>query len=462
MINQLNNNFFTKEDLSLFESAAIFSFCQVLKTRGMENQMATFDLFVRDMPKNRNFLLFGGLEEIINGIINWKFNKEDVAVLLNYGLIKEELAKYLEKFKFTGSVMAMKEGTVFFPNEPIIRITAPIIEANILFMFLINAVSSNTIFMSKAARSVLAAKGKPVFTNGGRAQGFEAGAKFVRSAYIAGLIPALQLSPLLKYKIPLPEKIIKSTFHSYIKAFPSELEAMMAFVEEFPDDEATLIVDTYDFEKGIMNAIKVCEHLKKKNKKIFSIFIDSGDLYGRTCRAREKLNSAGFSDVKIMVASNLNEWRVKGLMDKKIPCDSFMAITELATSYDDPKLEIVYKMCQLQDGDKIRQTMKLAPGKKSYPGVKQVFRTKEEDVFKKDIIGLENEKINGEKLLEPIIKEGKLAYDLPHITDIKKYAENQLKFLPDEYKRLETQSNYPVEISNGLSKLTEYTESKMV
>lgn len=459
--NNLNKYFITKEDLPLFESAATFSFCQVLLKKKMHRTVATFDLYVRDMPQNRNFLIFGGLEEVALNILEWKFTDRHLKILLKNKIIDKKFAAYLKKFKFSGTLKAMKEGTIFFPGETIIRITAPIIEANLFLIFLCNAVASNTIFMSKTIRSVLAAKEKTLLTNGGRAQGFEAGIKYVRASYLVGFAPALQLSPLVKHQIEIPN-IIKSTFHAYIKAFSSEYEAFKAFTDEFPDNEATLIVDTYNFENGVKNAIKICQYLKIKNKKIAYIFIDSGDLHARSVYARKLLDKADFKDVKILVASNLNEWRIKKLIDKKTPCDAIMAITELVTSYDDPKLEIVYKMAELREGNKVRQTMKLAKNKISLPGRKQIYRIEKNNKFVKDIIGLDNEKIIGEKLLKTIIKNGKLVYTFPKLEEIKKYIKSQINKLPEKYKRLETQkNNYQVEISKKLNILIKETKLRM-
>jgi nicotinate phosphoribosyltransferase len=448
--------FFTDDEMALFEVSATFAFCHVFHKKGMEKTIATFDLFVRDLPANRNFMLFGGLEEIIQYILKLRFTNQQMKVLQDNGLIGKELAAYLKKFKFSGSVCAMPEGTVFFPGEPIVRITAPIIEANLLYVALLNITVSNTVFLTKAIRTALVAGGKTLLTNGGRAQGMEAGSKFVRAAYLAGFTTTLQLSGVLKFNIPLPDKFLKSTFHAYIKAFPTELEAMLAFVEVFPNNEATLMLDTYNLETGLENAIKVCQKLKEKGQSIHSVFVDSGDLFQGAVIVRKRLNEAGFPNVKIILASNLNEYKVKALVDKGVPADSFMVITELATSADDPKLEVVYKMAEIDDGKSVRQTMKLAPGKKSLPGKKQVYRVEEGGKFKKDIIGLEEDSIAGKGLLVPMIEKGKLIYLLPRLEDIRQYIKDQVTKLPDKYKKLEVQDPpYLVEISPKLQNISE-------
>lgn len=455
------SHLFNDDDLPLFESASSFAFCQVFKKQGMDKMIGTFDVVVRDMPTNRNFMIFGGLEEIIVSILNWNFREHHIKVLRENNIIGDEFASYLKSFKFSGSISAMKEGTVFFPGEPIIRITAPIVEANLFYIFLLNAVVSHTVFMSKTIRSVIAAKDKIILTNAGRAQGFEAGTKFVRAAYLVGATPALQLSPVLKWGISLPQKFVKSSFHAFIKAFPTELAAMSAFAEQFPDREATLMVDTYNFEQGVKNAIKVCEQLKKKGGGLASIFIDSGDLHERAVWTRKQLDDAGFTDVKILLASNLNEWRMQELLEKKTPCDFFMAITELATSSDDPKLEIVYKMAEINDGKSIRQTMKMSSRKKSLPGCKQVYRQEKHGKIIKDIIGLEKENIEGRKLLTPMVQDGQLIYQLPRLDEIKDYIKIEVEKLPDKYKRLKVQEpTYKVEISSALNKIVKDFEKK--
>jgi len=451
------DHFFTDEDLPLFEVTATFAYCQVLLKENKGHEIATFDLTVRDLPKNRNFMIFGGLEEIVCKIKNWRFSSEQIDVLKKTGLIGSEMAEYLSDYKFSGSIEAMPEGTVFFPGEPILRLTAPIVEANLFYVFFVNCVPSYTIFMSKAIRSVIAAEGKTVVSNGGRALGFEAGAKYVRSAYLTGISTRLQLSPLLKYKIDMPKGLFKTTFHAFIKAFPTEMEAFKAFVKEYPDHEAGLMIDTYDIVQGLKNAIEIGIELKKNGKGLAAIFIDSGDLVRNSKHARKCLDKAGLTDVKIVIASNIDEWKIAKLIRAKAPVDFFMAITELTTVADDPKLEIVYKMAELRDGEKVRYTMKHTPGKRSLPGRKQVYRFIEKNVYTKDVIGLDGGKNTGQPLLVPIFEKGKLVYTLPKLDYIKEYIEDQVAKLPEQYKKLTVQRHpYKVDLSAELSELVYY------
>jgi len=453
--------YLTSDDMPLYEGTATFAFCNVLFKKGMGNSIATFDLLVRDMPNNRNFMLFGGLEEMIVHILKLRFKDKHIKSLLKAGLIDKEFSAYLKKFKFSGSVYAMPEGTPFFPGEPVLRVIAPVIEAHLFYLSFLTILISNTVFLTKAIRVSLAAGEKSLLTAAARAHGFEAGYKLVRSAYLTGFSTSIQLSPGEKLKIPIPVKIYKSTFHSYIKSFPTEFEAMMSFAERFSDGEATLMVDTYGLENGMESAIKVCQKLKEKGKSINAVFVDSGDLYEGAVYARKKLDEAGLPNVKIVLASNMDEWKIKKVLDKGAPVDSFMVVSDLSVSLDDPKLEVVYKMAELDDGKTVRQTMKLSVGKKSFPGRKQVFRIEKDGKFVKDTIGIENENVTGEKLLIPMIKKGKLAYKLPRLEEIKEYIKKEVKKLPEQYKQLEVQSPvYPVAISLKMQELIEEVEKQ--
>ena len=443
---------FCEEDLCLYEIQNIFTACALWLENNMQDQVATYDLMVRDMPKNRNFMLFGGLEEIIEGIKKWHYSDEDVSYLEKYGLATPKLAEYLRNFKFTGDICAMPEGTIFFPGEPIVRITAPILEGNLITMFLINAVSSNTIFMSKVVRSVIAAGGTKVAAGGGlRAQSFESAMKGSRAGYLVGAISGLP-SFYRKYNITPPGVSINA-YHAVIKSFPSEIEAMRAAAKLFPNNSRPM-VDTYDFEQGIENVITVSRELKEEGGSIAAITVDSGDLFERAVYTRKKFDEAGFSNIKIFLASNLNEKKIQELKRKGVPADLFLAVTELSTSTDDPKLEIVYKLSEIKNGDDIRPVAKFAKGKISYPGRKQVFRQIKNNQFEKDVIGLEKEKL-GIPLLQKMVENGRLIYHLPHLDEIQSYIKSRIKCLPPELLDIDEQHEYEVEISERLEELTE-------
>ncbi len=441
---------FTEEELPLVQFSQTFSACSVWLANGLHKQVATFDLFVRDMPANRNYLLFGGLEEIVSWIEKIRFTQEDINCLLKYEVVDSSFADYLKDFKFSGDVHALSEGTIFFPQEPIVRVTAPLIEAALLEIYLINAALSNTIFLSKACRLKTASQDKVIIGFGGmvRAQSFESGLKAARAGYLCGATSMPTLCVQKKYHLDEVKPIIQGQ-HLFIKSFSDELTAFRKFVELFPN-RGSFMVDTYDIEKGINNAIVLAKELKAEGKNLAGIMIDSGDIISLTKYARKKFDRAGLKSVKISVATNMDEYAVDKLVRAKTPCDFVVIGTEYNTVSDSPKLEMVYKLAQIQEGDNIRFTAKLSKGKISLPGKKQVFRKFSRDgKIKGDSIGFEDEKL-GKPLLEPYIKKGKIVKKLPGLTEIRRYTLAQLQKLPSRLKELNRYENYEVIISEKL------------
>lgn len=449
---------FTENDRHLFEIQNIFATTSLWLKHGMDKQIATFDIVVRDMPLHRNFLLFGGLEEIVDGILGWHYSKKDIDYLKYLKLIDVPTEKYLSNFKFTGDVWAMPEGTPFFNGEPVIRITAPLLEANLISMFLLNTPIAHTLFLSKIIRVVLAVKDKVLVTGCGlRSQSYESGIKAYRSAHIVGAKSAI-VSAHRKYNLP-PEGISINTYHAVIKSFPDELTAFRAAAEMFPNS-ARLMVDTYDFEQGLKNVVRISKELKKKGNTIAGITIDSGDLYERSCRARKVFDEADLSHIKITAASNLDEYKIKELVDRKAPIDIFLVATEINSLSDSPKLEVVYKLCELKDKMKTRYTAKYAKGKESYPGKKQVFRQiNKEGKMIGDIVGLEDESL-GTPLLQQFISGGKLCRKMPSLKEISDFTKKEVGNLPENLYSLDNTSPYPVSISQKLSKLFESTKKE--
>ena len=448
------SHLFTPEDLSTFEYNQIFSCCSIWLEEGMDGNIATFDLLVRDMPENRNFLVFGGLEEIMEGIKKWKYTDEQIQFLLENHVITRRFAEYLRTFAFSGDIWAMNEGSVFFPGEPIIRVTAPIIEANLLTMFLVNAVASNTPFLTKAVRCVLAAS--PADCNGiygVRAHSFESSMKSARNSYIAGTKGIALPSFYAKYKLPMPLALTIG-YHAFIKSFPDELSAMRAIAKYFPEQMITMI-DTYEVKQGIRNAIQVAKELKASGGSLKGIMIDSGDLLEISTMARNMLDDAGLTDVQISLASNLDEYKIHALKQQECPANAYLVVTEGVTVADAPKLEVVYKMAQIQDGEHVEYTAKLATGKVSYPGKKQVFRIGSDgDTY--DVVGLESEKIDGRSLLVEVIRSGECVYELPTLDEIKSYLKKELEVIPKDLLSISNKkADYRVDTSQGLKDLLE-------
>lgn len=268
---------FTPDDLTLFEYNQIFSCGSIWLKKGMENNWATFDLLVRELPRNRNYLVFGGLEEMVQGILSWKYSKDQIQFLLDHKVITPEFGRYLEEFSFSGDVFAMREGSIFFPGEPVVRIQAPIIEANLLTMFLINAMNSNTLFLTKAVRCVRSAFPKNCNgIYGVRAQSFESSLKSARNSYIAGTKAIACPAFFRKFGLQMPDALTIG-YHAFIQSFDSELGAMRAIAETFPD-RMMVMVDTYDLDSGLQNAVTVAKEIRARGKNFGGIVIDSGNL----------------------------------------------------------------------------------------------------------------------------------------------------------------------------------------
>lgn len=439
-------------DLPIMETNHTFASGSIWFTQKMSKRIATFDLVIREMPPHRNFLLFGGLEEIVQDLKNWRYTPGHIRYLSSVGVLNNRMKKYLRHYRFSGDVWAMREGTVFFPGEPVLRIRAPLIEANLFTLYFLNVVTSHTIFLSKAIRSVLAAPNKEILGGSARAQSIETNAKAVRALYIAGGgVPSSTAAICYKYNIPLLGAPTFFGQHAFIKSFDSELDGMRAFAKAFPDQTAFMI-DTYDIKRGLERAIQVALDLKKSGHKLRFIVIDSGDLEKLSKLARKKLDDAELDYVKIIVASNLDEYKLKKLISARTPADVFVVITELNTSSDAPKLEIVYKMAQLENKDEVKYTAKLTPGKSSLPGVKQVYRTYRNGVIMHDYIGLAHERL-GTPLLEPVFKSGKLVYKLPTLEHIRAYIKRQVRTLPKNLQSINREYDFHPRISPSLQQL---------
>lgn len=438
------------EDLSLYSLELNFATTSILYSHGFGDVTATFDLMVRDRPPHRNFLMAGGLESIIDFIRNITFSEDQIAHLLEQGRISKEFGQYLENFSFTGSLYAMPEGTVHFPGEPMIRITAPLIEANLLPDQLISLATVDTLYLSKLARLRIAAKDVKIAVGHIRGHGLDAGWRLGRCSQ---LFEDVNFSnPAFAMRLGQGSSPIIVGNHAFITSFPTELDAMRAITDSI--QMSSPMVDTYETKQGIKNAIIVADELKAKNKKLFAITIDSGNILTLARHARKELNKAGHTETLIVITGNLDEYKIAYLLKNRIPADAFLAVTEVITSSDSPKLEVVYKLAQVVRNNKITYKSKLAPGKQSFPGEKQVFRSIKNGKIVCDQIGLTSEQL-GEALLTPIFINGKLVYRVPNLNTMKSYVKQQLSLIPDKYLSLETDFEPPTKVSRKLKKLVE-------
>ena len=411
---------------------------------------ATFDLFIRRLPENRSYFLFAGLEQALQYLQSIKFTKQHLAYLKKQGF-SQDFLDYLRDFRFTGDVCAMPEGTVAFPNEPLIRVTAPIIEAQLVETFLLNTINLQTMIATKASRVVHAAKGKAVIEFGLRREhGIDAGMKVARSSYIAGCQGTSNVLAGQAYGIP----VFGTMAHSFVMSYPKEINAFRAFAKTFPT-KSTLLIDTYDDISGAEKAATVAKELETKGFRLGGVRLDSGDLARTSKKVRKILDDQGLAYTKIFASGDLDEFKIQELLSHGARIDSFGVGTKMGTSADRPYLDIIYKLCETMTADgSFAPIMKLSKDKITLPGRKQVYRF--EDAvgnFEKDVIALANEKIQDEPLLVKVMEKGKIIYDLPSLEEIRATATENLSKLSDDYKALSGASVYPVELSRDLLSL---------
>jgi nicotinate phosphoribosyltransferase len=418
-----------------------------------------FETFVRKLPLNRSYLVAAGLEQAIYFLMNIKFNEKHISYLNSLDTFKDvdqDFFEYLKRFKFTGTVWAVPEGTILFPNEPIIRVEAPIIEAQIVETYLLSTINFQSLIATKASRIVTAAKRKSSIIEFGsrRAHGPQAGLLAARASYIGGC--AGTSNALAGYKLGIP--VFGTMAHSYIMSFEKEEEAFKQFSRVFPS--GFLLVDTFDTIAAVKKIIRLGIHTN-------GIRLDSGDLYYLSVESRRLLDNAGYKDTKIMASGDLNEYLIRDLVDRGAPIDSFGLGTELSTSRDDPAMNGVYKLVAvrihspLEDkkkkkpDDKILYKLKTSPGKETYPGPKQIQRIIENKKIKKDVIILECEKESpnglGVPLLRKLFDKGKLLCRMPSIEEIQRYYFQQIDLLPSRFKDLDfVTREFPVIYSEKL------------
>jgi nicotinate phosphoribosyltransferase len=450
-------DFVNKDDMGMLTDLYELTMCASYFDN-KRNELATFDLFTRRSPPNRAYLVFAGLEQALLFIKRMKFNSEQIKYLRKQGF-KKDFLDYLRDFKFSGEVWAVPEGTIVFPNEPLLRVTAPIIEAQIVESFLLNTINVQTTIASKASRVVNAAQGRPIIEFGlRRTHGTDAGMKAARCSYIAGCNGTSNVLAGMKYGIP----IFGTMAHSFVLFFDREIEAFRAFTKTFPKT-STFLIDTFDDIKGAEKAATVAKEMERRGLKLNSVRLDSGDLVEISKKVRAILDEKGLSYVKIFASGDLDEYRIKELLSKGAKIDSFGVGTRMSTSEDRPYVDVIYKLSEKMDKKgKIVPAMKLSQGKITFPGRKQVFRFKDRTgKFVKDVVALHKEKVEGEPLLVKVMEKGEIVYDLPTLEMIRETALRNLSKLPKEYKKLKNAPSYPIELSPGLKKMVDELTRKL-
>ena len=406
---------------------------------GMAEKHATFELFVRKMPAGRAYLVFAGLEQAVGDLLNLAFSPEQIEALRQWPQFRHFDSKIMDRLaalRFEGDVWSIPEGTIVFPGETLLRVTAPLVQAQWVETHLLASLAYATIVASKAARVVLAAEGRSLYEFGARrGHGPQTGLIAARSSYIAGFTGTSHVEAARRLGIPASGTMA----HSWVQSFPTEREAFATFARLFPES-STLLVDTYDTLEGVRNAAAI-------EPPVSAIRIDSGDIAAAAGEARKILDARNRTSVKIVASGDLDEFKIAQFIASQAPIDGFGVGTELITSRDAPTLPMVYKLVELAGEGKF----KLSPGKRTYPMAKQVFRFRDHNgQICRDHVTSAHEVCEGEPLLIPILRAGRLVGELPTLAEIREHCQNGLESLPARLRGLNAQSDYAVTYSDQL------------
>lgn len=462
------------KNLSLLADFYEFTMSNGFFVKNMTNKIAYFDVFFRRIPDNGGYVIVSGLEQIIDYINNLKFDDDDITYLRSTNKFSEDFLEYLTKFRFTGDIWAIPEGTIAFPNEPLITVRAPLIEAQILETMILLLINHQSLIATKASRIVASAKGRPVMEFGARrAHSIDAAYLGAKAAMIGGCVGTSCTLTAKDFDVPA----LGTMAHSFVQSFDSEYDAFKAYAEAFPDD-CTLLIDTYDtINSGIVNAIKVFNDvLLPKGYRPKAVRLDSGDLAYLSKQVREILDNAGFPDCKICVSNSLDEYLISSLLEQDAKIDSFGVGENLITAKSDPVFGGVYKLVATETDGKIIPKIKISENiaKITNPGFKKIYRfyDKVSNKALADVITLHDETIpdNNYKIFDPqnpwkektltnyvvrplqeeIFRDGKLVYSVPTLSQTCEKAKNELNTLWPEIKRLKNPHKYYVDLSKQL------------
>ena len=441
---------------------------------GMRNNLATFDMFYRSKDESTHYAIMAGIEQLMDYIENLHFDDEDIAYLRGMGIFDEDFLTELRRFAFHGDIQAVPEGTIVFSHEPLIRVTAPIFEAQLIETALLNIINHQTLIATKASRVVQAAEGGTIMEFGlRRAQGPDAGIYGARAAIIGGCVGTSNVLTGQMYNMPA----MGTHAHSWVMSFPTELEAFRKYAELFPTS-CLLLVDTYDtLRSGVPNAITVFNELREKGYEPKGIRLDSGDLAYLSREARKMLDDAGFPNAIICASGDLDENLIRDLKLQGAAIDTWGVGTKLITSEDCPSLGGVYKLSAEYVDGRVVPKIKISENtvKITNPGVKKLYRIYDKDNGKAiaDLIALEHETYDEsqpltiydpvntwksmrltnytmKELQVPLFKNGKRVYESPSLMDLQKHCREELDTFWDQYKRLLNPQRYKVDLSDSL------------
>nr|WP_169725407.1 nicotinate phosphoribosyltransferase [Alicyclobacillus contaminans] len=449
---------------------------------GQHRQRVVFDLFYRKNPSQNGYVIAAGLEQVVWYLQNLRFGSEEIDYLRQLRMFDESFLDELRRFRFTGDLFAVPEGTIVFPHEPLLRVEGPIFEVQLVESALMSFINHQSLIATKAQRVVDAAQsgGKrgPVIEMGlRRAQNMDAAVFGARAAYIGGCVATSNVLAGQSFGIP----VAGTQGHAWIQSFPSELEAFRAYYRAFPDN-TVLLVDTYDvLRSGVPNAITVAKEMEKDGRQLRGIRIDSGDLAYLSKRARAMLDAAGLTYVEIVASSDLDEWTIRDLIMQEARIDSWGVGTHLITSYDHPALGCVYKLAAQEENGRLVPRIKVSENaeKVTNPGKKKVLRLLVDGIASADLIALDDEQFNPaeplelfdpvhtykrkviqnyeiQELLVPVVVGGELVYELPSLAAIREHVVMGLSQFSSEVKRHVNPHIYHVDLSDKLWNLKQH------
>ncbi len=420
--------------------------------QGMADE-AVFECYVRKLPEQRAFLVAAGLEQLLDYLESLHFTSDELSWLSKTNRFGSDFVRWLANFRFEGDVYALPEGTVCYANEPLVRIVAPLPQAQFIESRLINLLHFQTMIASKAARCVLAAPGRMLLDFGfRRAHGSEAGVLAARANYLVGFEGTATVAAGALYGIP----VFGTMAHSFVQAHDNEVDAFRHFAHTQPEN-VVLLIDTYDVEQAARRVVALARELSAHGIVVKAVRIDSGDLAANARQVRTLFDQSGFHDIGIFASGNLDEFALETLIDGQAPINGFGVGTQLDTSGDSPSLDAVYKLQEYQ----LTPRRKRSEGKATWPGRKQVFRRHDEPgKMSSDLIGLETEEHLGRPLIQPVMRSGKRIHPPPPISDIRAHAARELASLPDAMKCLTNSETYPVEISDAIRVLADSADAR--
>ena len=436
---------------ALFTDLYQLTMLQAYDATGM-TATAVFEFFVRKLPPSRNFYIVAGLEQALDYLEDLRFTPEELQWLAGCGRFRQEFVDRLATFRFTGDVHAMPEGTAFFPDEPILRVTAPLPEAQLVESRLINLLQFQTLIASKAARCVLAAPGKLLVDFGmRRAHGAEAGLLAARASYLAGFSGTATVNAGQHFGI----RVYGTMAHSFIQAHDDEDRAFIDFARANPHS-VVLLIDTYDTEAAAEKVVALAPRMRREGLPIHGVRLDSGDLTDHARKVRAILDAGGLRDATIFASGGLDELDLARMSAAGAPIDGYGIGSRLDASADVPYLDCAYKLQEYAGLPR----RKRSEGKSTWPGRKQVFRQFEGGLMTGDTVALEGESTPGTPLLELVMQGGRRVQPLPPLSEARDCAARNLEQLPPALKRLDGHGEYPVRISEGLHELARQVDAR--